>query len=175
MSFQLPAVMQTATSVVTVAQFRRDFKVFADSAVYDDASISMYLQIASYFSPRRYGQWLAMAQELFAAHFLTIDRQDMLSTLRGGLPGQTTGPAVTKSIGGASISYAEYATIEGGMTGNSGHWNLTVYGKRYLRIARMAGAGPIQITGGGGAALGNTGYPYEITNPNGVPPFGPGQ
>jgi hypothetical protein len=157
------------TPPVTYQQFITDFPVFANGLIYLESDVNLYLGLTAYFDPRRYGQFLNLAAELYVAHFLVIDAQDMMSISRGGLPGQTTGPAVSKSIGGASISYAEYATIEGGTTGNSGHWNLTVFGKRYLRIARMAGAGPVQITGAGGARLGNTGFYYEQTYPNGYP------
>jgi hypothetical protein len=158
------------TPPITYEQFIGMFPVFKNELVFLQSDAELYLGLTAFFDPRRYGQYLNLASALFAAHFLTIDAQDMLSISRGGLPGQTTGPAVSKSVGGASISYAEYATIEGGTTGNSGHWNLTVYGKRYLRIAKMAGAGPVQITSArGGPPLGNTGFWYEQTNPNGFP------
>lgn len=150
------------TPAVTVDQFRRDFPEFADSLKFQASTIQLYLNLAAWASPRRWGQFYAIGQELYAAHFLVLDATDVQAATRGVLPGQQTGPAVSKSVGGVSVTFAEYATLEGGAQSNAGQWNLTVYGKRYLRMAKMAGMGPVQITNPPGYyPYGNTALPYE--------------
>ena len=39
---------------------------------------------------------------------------------------------------------------------NAGHWNSTIYGKRYIALVRMVGAGPVQIGGSGGTGIGTS-------------------
>lgn len=59
----------------------------------------------------------------------------------------------SKGVGPASTSYDVAAVaLERG-----GDWNATRYGITYLRIARLVGAGAIQVGTGGGPA----GIPYN--------------
>ena len=57
----------------------------------------------------------------------------------GGIPGASKGAVASKSVGGQSISYDVASTMEM----DAGHWGLTVYGNRFINIARMMGAGPL--------------------------------
>jgi hypothetical protein len=66
-----------------------------------------------------------------------------LQAQRGGVPGMNMGLVSSKSVNGVSISYNNGLAIEA----NGGFWNLTSYGMRFLYFAKMAGSGPVQITG----------------------------
>jgi len=49
---------------------------------------------------------------------------------------------------------------------NAGHWNLTVYGTRFIRFAKMFGAGPIQIgIGYNPSPFGGPAWPGPDCNP----------
>ena len=80
--------------------------------------------------------------ELFVAHNLALEEQAVNSANVGGVPGVGVGGIVSsKSVGGVSISYDTTSGIEE----NAGHWNLTTYGKRFMRFVRIFGAGPAQL------------------------------
>jgi hypothetical protein len=129
---------------VTAAQFKADFTAFADPAKYPESDCNLYLTLANaVLDPRRFGQYLNMAIELFTAHYLTLDAIDNAAAAKGGIPGQQGGQIASKSVGGASINYDTAASVEPG----GGHWNLTTFGKRYYRLVMMAGMGGVQVTG----------------------------
>jgi hypothetical protein len=52
-----------------------------------------------------------------------------------------TGPVASKSIDKVSVSYDTAAAA----MKDAGDFNLTTYGVRYLRIAKMMGAGGLQL------------------------------
>lgn len=128
---------------VTVDQFRTDMTAFADTARWQDDDIAMYLNIANAtLDPHRWGEWLTYGVEMFTAHNIVLDQESNVIAQRGGIPGaNNVGIVQSKSVGPASVSYdtSAGAEVDGGM------WNLTVYGRRFLRMARMVGAGPVQI------------------------------
>lgn len=129
---------------VTVDQFRIEFQSFKDRDKYTDAAINEYLVLAlTVLNAPRFGAYLPLAQKLFAAHFLVLDKLDEQAAERGAIPGQGMGIPSSKSVGGVSVSYDVSASAEEG----GGHWNATSFGRRLLRFARMVGAGGIQISG----------------------------
>ena len=132
----------TITAPVTVSKFRTDFPEFADVTKYPTNGIQMYLNIAnSSHDPIRWGQYWVMGVELYTAHFVALDALDVQSGSAGGVAGTSSGIVSSKSIGGVSVSY-DVAT---GSEKDAGHWNLTNYGKRYFRFARIVGAGPVHV------------------------------
>jgi hypothetical protein len=44
-------------------------------------------------------------------------------------------------VGGVSVSY----DLSQGVDARGGDWNMTAYGRRFFRMSRSAGAGPMQI------------------------------
>ena len=124
------------------AQFRTDFPEFADTAKYTDAAIGIWLTVAGLSLPAdRWGALLDIGTELFVAHHLVIGVGNQKASANGGVPGQTGGAVASESVDKVSISYDTGAsTIEGG-----DFWNSSTYGIQFLRMARMAGAGGIQL------------------------------
>jgi len=127
---------------MTPEQFRSDFPEFDDDTKYSDASIAFQLTIAtSLVNPCRWGVLTDQGIELCAAHFLVLARRDEATAEVGGIPGQVTGPLSSKAVDKVSASYdTGAATID-----DAGMWNLTTYGVRFLTLARMMGAGGMQL------------------------------
>ncbi len=124
------------------AKFRRDFPEFADTARYPDSTVSFWLTVSeSLVNPCRWGVLTDQGIELCTAHHLVLAARDQQAAAVGGIPGQMTGPLSSKAVDKVSASYDTGAgTIDDG-----GFWNLTTYGVRYLTLARMMGAGGIQL------------------------------
>lgn len=139
---------------VTPDSFRRDYGEFASEAAYPPSVVNYYLALgAIMMNQRRWGSPLTTADsppktqydmglELFVAHHITIEKQAMDAAKIGGTPGVGQGgPVSSKSTGPISISYDTGAAAEL----DAGHWNLTIYGKRFINMALMVGIGPIQV------------------------------
>lgn len=156
---------------VTANSFRRDFVEFSESSKYPDSLVDFYLAIAvKMLNASRWGTMLDVGVELFTAHNLTLERIALDEMDNGGVPGITKGPISSQSVDKSSVSFDVAAAAEL----DAGHWNETIYGKRFIRIARMMGAGPVQIGAGycGGGALLSTDawagpWPWNFPNPSG--------
>lgn len=133
---------------VTPATFRTAFPEFADASAYPDATITTWIGFASkLLSVDRWSELLDLGTSLFVAHNLILATRDIAATSRGGAAGSGSGVVASKSVDKVSVSYdTGAATISG-----AGAWNLTTYGVRYLQLARMVGAGAVQISPGGAA------------------------
>lgn len=149
---------------ITVAQFRQNVPAFADSSVYQDEVVQLWLQFATaLLNPRRWGNILPLGLSWFVAHQLALERQAQLVANRGGIPGIGFGLIQSKSINGVSVSY----NLNLSEMKDGADYNLTIYGIRFLNFARMAGSGGVQIIGAD-ACLGagnlftsfNSVYPY---------------
>lgn len=131
-----------ASDVLTPAQFRHDFPAFASPSAYPDEAIAYWIDVVLTqvpMDPNRWSQNLRLGQELFVAHMLTLERQNQLATSRGQ-PAMAAGPAVSRSVGGVSVSY----DLSGAYYQDAGFWNLTTYGQRYWYYLNQAGMGPLQ-------------------------------
>lgn len=128
--------------VVDLARFRGDLKAFASAELFPDDVIQFWLTVATQMvNPSRWENMTYLGIELFTAHHVVLDVKNQKDVSVGGLPGLNRGAITAESVGPVSLSYDAAATMEE----NSGHWGLTVYGTRYLRLAREYGAGPIYI------------------------------
>lgn len=127
---------------VTPASFREHFPEFVSAAIFPDGQITYWLSIAAIrLSACRWAELLDHGAELFVAHNLVLSAQAARSAAGGGVPGQAAGPTASKTVDKVSVSYDTGATsIEGG-----GDWNLTSYGRRFLQVARLIGAGGVQL------------------------------
>ena len=130
---------------LTLAAFRETFgTAFQDRNRYTDANVTLYLTIAANVLPvDRWGDWYAAGLGWFTAHFVVLDARADEYAAKGQLPGFMVGILTSKSVGGASAGY----DVSSGMEMDAGHWNLTDWGRRFLRTARMVGTGPIQVNG----------------------------
>ena len=127
---------------VTPAQLRTDFPEFNDPTRYPDSLIQTWLTVAqSLVNPNRWVELTNIGIELVTAHHLVLSVRDQTASAVGGVPGVMTGPTSAKAVDKVSTSYDTNAAALDG----AGMWNLTSYGARYLSLARMFGAGGLQI------------------------------
>lgn len=122
--------------------FRQAFPEFANTALYSDTMVSTWITVAtSLVNPLRWMELTDLGVELVTAHHLALSARDQNAAAVGGVPGTMTGPTASKAVDKVSTSYdTGAATLD-----NAGFWALTSYGIRYLSLARMMGAGGMQI------------------------------
>ncbi|TDV39534.1 uncharacterized protein DUF4054 [Paraburkholderia caballeronis] len=127
---------------MNIAQFRQSFPEFADDATYPDPVVQIWLTVAvSLVNPLRWVELTDIGVGLVTAHHLALSIRDHKTAAVGGVPGQVAAPQTSKSVDKVSASYDTSAvTIDG-----AGFWNSTMYGIRYLTMARMMGAGGLQV------------------------------
>lgn len=124
------------------AAFRAAFPEFADTVRYPDAMLNFWAGIGErLLIAHRWAAVYDYGLQLFVAHNITLAAQNAASGASGGVPGSASGPISSKAVGSVSVSYDSASTIEP----NAGHWNLTSYGKSLIHLARMIGAGGIQV------------------------------
>lgn len=124
------------------ADFRAAFPEFADTARYPDAMLDFWAGIGErLFIAHRWDTVYDYGLQLFVAHNITLAAQNVSASAAGGVPGGVSGPTTSKTVGSVSVSYDAASSIEP----NAGHWNLTTYGKMLIHLARMIGAGGIQV------------------------------
>ncbi len=149
----------------TVTSFRNSFPAFASTAIYPVSSVQFWLNFATLMlNADRWGEALDMGLCLLIAHNLVLEAKANAEALAGGVPGVTTGPVASKSVDKVSINYA---TSEG-TTPDAGHWNLTIYGTRFIKLSRMMGAGPLMALGtycGNNSGTAEGGWSGPLTTP----------
>lgn len=131
-----------ASAPLTVINMRNDFGEFATTP---EPLLEMWLNVAvNQVNADRWGALTTLGWELLTAHYTSIALQDLAVNNFGGIPGVVNGPATAKSADKVSVSKDTAAvTLERG-----GDLNMTSYGIRWLRIARMMGAGGMQLNVG---------------------------
>lgn len=127
---------------VTLIQLRTDFPEFSSLQSFPDAVVNFWLGVAGkMLIASRWGDMLSVGIELYAAHNIVLDAQSTLTAAVGGIPGVSKGPVSGESIDKGSVSYDSVTASESG----AGNWNLTTYGSRFIRLAKMFGAGGLQV------------------------------
>jgi hypothetical protein len=122
--------------------FRTNFPEFADSARYPTPLVTFWLGVgASLVNADRWGELSDVGVQLCTAHHLVISARDQATSAAGGLPGQAAGMVSSKSVDKISVTYDTGAAMIDG----AGFWALSSYGVRYLSLARMFGAGGLQL------------------------------
>ena len=127
-----------------IVQFRKDFPEFSQSnpQIYSDALINFWAGIGSLrLNSQRWGALIDHGLELFVAHHITISIMEQNSASHGKPVGQTTTIKSSKSVGDVSASIDVGAMIEN----DSGNYNLTFYGREFIRLARIVGIGGAQV------------------------------
>lgn len=134
-------VTTSGGSTVTLIALRSDFPEFAGTASYPDTVVNFWFSVAArMLIASRWGNMLSVGIELYVAHNLVLEAQAAMTTAVGGIPGVSKGPVSGESIDKGSVSYDSVTASEGG----AGNWNLTTYGSRFIRMAKMFGAGGLQ-------------------------------
>ena len=122
--------------------FRTNNPEFANVRYFPDAQIARWLAVGGkLLSADRWGELLDHGLELFVAHHISLTRQNQKTAAAGGSVGQSSGPVSGKTVDKVTVSYDTASATEL----NAGHWNLTTYGTQYIRLARMIGAGGLQL------------------------------
>ncbi|HWI02388.1 MAG TPA: DUF4054 domain-containing protein [Acidimicrobiales bacterium] len=117
---------------VTPESFRAAFPEFADPTKYPDALVARKITFAvKLTNAARWGDLHDEGVELYAAHELTLATRK---------PGNVVGVVTAKKVDKVGANYDAGSVAEEG----AGQWNATTYGQRYIRLARMVGAGGMQ-------------------------------
>lgn len=125
-----------------IQTFRTDFPAFADPAVYPDAQVTFYLGLGGkLLSSPRWADLRDYGLELFVAHNLVLSAMDAEASSAGDQPGTNTGAVASMAVDKVNISFDNNASLDD----KAGHWNLTTYGKQFIRLARMIGTGGVQL------------------------------
>ena len=125
-----------------VGQFRTQFPEFADTVKYPTPMIEFWSTFATaQVNPNAWGTQVNMGISLYTAHELVLASQNVASSQVGGTPGQQGGIAQTKTVGSVSVGYDAQSSNEK----DAAYWNLTTYGKQFIRLCRIFGAGCIQL------------------------------
>lgn len=133
---------------MTIAQFRASCGgAFKDSAVYPDPDVQFWLAAAkTLLVAERWGgedsDLYKLGTQCFVAHYITVDALMTKEATMGGVGGLRAGPIASEGGDKVNVSFDMASVSEDG----GGHWNQTVWGKRYYRLARMVGAGPVQVS-----------------------------
>lgn len=122
--------------------FRQNFPEFTDTAKYPDTQLNFWAGIAEMqVNQNLWCNMYVFGVQLYVAHEITLAAQNVLASSVGGTPGIQGGIASNKAVGSASIGYDTGSSVEK----DAGYWNLTNYGKQFIHLARMFGAGAIQL------------------------------
>jgi len=125
-----------------IPAFRLAFPEFADTTVYTTAQITFWAGLAEQLVlPSVWGTCYDQGIQLYVAHEITLAAQNAKAAASGGVPGTSGGVANTKTVGSVTVGYDSQATSEK----DAGWWNLTNYGRQFIRLARIFGAAAIQL------------------------------
>lgn len=126
------------------ATFVTHFPEFANTTSYPTSRINFWMDTGrKLLSNQRWidADLLDEGLELFTAHHIVLAQQNTKSAASGAAPGTNTGSVTSKSVDKVSVSYDTNASLVMG----AGHWNLTTYGIQFIMMAKMVGAGGVQI------------------------------
>lgn len=139
--------------IVTAPAFRGSFPAFSNMTIYPDPVINFWFGLAEIsLDAGRWGNLLPYGLQLFVAHNLSLEYNANAAGKLGANPGFVTGPVTSGSVD--KVSYSR--DIGAALDPKNGHWNLSVYGLRYIRLVNMIGAGPIQVSPPGPNELGQS-------------------
>lgn len=152
------------TTAEQVTNFRQAFPEFSDGVLYPNSLVLQWVTVANTIvnNTRRWGSLIELGRQLFVAHNMVLERKALDAAAAGGVPGGASGPVNSKSVDKVSVGYDTGAAAED----EAGQWNLTIYGQRYIRLARMVGIGGIQVGTGGNAVPGSWSGPWTGNFPN---------
>lgn len=125
-----------------VAEFRTEFPEFSDTSVYPSTMILSKSFVAELqVLECTWKRMRPYAVKLYVAHELTISSQNVKAAKVGGVPGTSGGIANTKTVGSVTVGYDSNTSTEK----DAGWWNRSTYGQEFIRLARIFGAGAIQL------------------------------
>ena len=125
-----------------IGAFRTVFPEFADAVAYPDQLIAFWGALAiMQVNACVWKSALVYGTNLYVAHEITLAALNSKTASNGGTPGVSGGIANTKTVGSVTVGYDTVSTAEK----DAGYYNQTTYGKQFIRLARIFGAGAIQL------------------------------
>lgn len=125
-----------------IAVFRNQFPEFSDKVKYPAPMITLWSTFASaQVNQNAWGTQYTLGVSLYTAHELVMASQNVAASNVDGTPGQQGGIAQTKTIGSVTVGYDAATSNEK----DAAYWNLSTYGKQFIRLCRIFGAGAIQL------------------------------
>lgn len=125
-----------------IPAFRTAFPEFADLVAYPTTQITFWAGLAEKLVlPCVWKTCYTEGVQLYVAHEITLAAQNAKAAASGGVPGTSGGIANTKTVGSVTVGYDSQTTTEK----DAGWWNRTLYGQQFIRLARIFGAGAIQL------------------------------
>jgi hypothetical protein len=126
----------------SIPAFRGAFPPFSNTTKFPESEIKFWLDLATKLhNPMRWRNVLDEGIYLFTAHNLSIEFNAKTSACAGQSPGSIVGTVTSGSVD--RVSYSRDASSA--MDPKNGHWNLSSYGLRWIRLSRMMGAGPVYV------------------------------
>ncbi len=135
----------SAVPTVTPSMLRANFPEFNSAGVYPDNQINFWTGLA--YKLLRAEVWCDLLPEgvqLYVAHNLALEKQARDASANGGTPGVNTGPVNNKRVDTVGVGYDSAQATEK----DGGNYNLTTYGTRFLRLAKLVGARVVQVNVG---------------------------
>lgn len=124
------------------SSFRESMPMFADTDLYPTAQFNFYLNMGKkLLLESRWDDLLDEGLTFFVAHYLTLYLRSMDAVDIGGDAGQVVGNETSKSVDGVSYSM----DVSSVSLTDAGQWNQTTFGIQFLQLARMIGAGGVQL------------------------------
>lgn len=125
----------------SLTAFREAYPEFNDADKYPDAMIESWAAVAQLqVSSTRWKSQYLLGVNLYVAHEITLQAQQQASAGAGGAPSGPSGMVNSKTVGSVTVAFDTASAAEK----DAGHWNLTMYGRQFIRLARIFGAGPVQ-------------------------------
>lgn len=129
-------------ATLDIPTFRKTFTEFQDASRFPDTQLTFFGTIATaQIDDSRWDTMAINGVMLYVAHEITLWDRDKRAADAGGTPGQSSGPINSKTVGSVTASYDTQQAAEK----DAGWWNLTTYGKQFIRLARLFGAGCVQL------------------------------
>lgn len=129
-------------AAITPTAFRANFPEFTSTVTYPDTEVQFWLDIGLLLlNAARWGTLLDFGLQLFVAHNLSLQ----FNAVRAGTAGQNPGFVVGPTTSGRVDKVAYQRDPGAAMNPKNGHWNLSIYGLRYIALVNMVGAGPVQV------------------------------
>lgn len=147
---------------VGYSDFIQDYSEFSNQTRYPQSSVEYWIGIAyvlltqplygTSFWDTTPGPFIPTGQtvgrsmqdfgvELFTAHNLALEVQADDAASLNAVPGTVGGSLTGRTVNGLTVVYDTAGSLEK----DGGHYNLTTYGRRLLRMIKIVGALPIQV------------------------------
>ena len=122
----------------TAAEFKIRYPEFVDVL---DVRVEFFIDEAALeVSAPRWATWFTKGVSALAAHLLKISLTINDEDNEDGSIDELA-PVVSRAVGDVSITRGPYLSTDAG----SDYWNLTPYGREYVRLRKLVGIGGVAV------------------------------